>query len=196
MNFGPIRRLYHWTISWADRPAGAWALFLLAFAESSFFPIPPDVLLVALCLGRPKKSFRFAAICTAGSVLGGIAGYGLGMWMTEPATRFLRWLASEHTIAEVKRQFEANTFLYVAIAGFTPIPYKVFTISAGIFGVNFPVFVAASVCSRGARFYLEAILIRRFGEKAKQFLEKRFELATLVLAALGIGGFLAVKYLF
>jgi len=196
MNFGPLRRLYHWTIGWADRPAGSIALFVLAFAESSFFPIPPDVLLIALALGRPHKAFRFAAICTAGSVLGGIAGYGIGLLLTDPAWKFLNWIASEHTIATVKRQFEENTFLYVAIAGFTPIPYKVFTIAAGIFHVNFPVFVAASVCSRGARFYLEAILIRRFGDKARNFLEKRFEVATLVLAALGIGGFLAVKYLF
>ena len=196
MNFGPLRRLYHWTIAWADRPSGTWALFALAFAESSFFPIPPDVLLVALALGRPTKSYRFAAICTAGSVLGGIAGYGLGLLLTEPATRFLHWLASDETIATVKRQFEENTFLWVAVAGFTPIPYKVFTIAAGIFHVNFPVFVAASVCSRGARFYLEAVAIRYFGEKAKAFLEKRFEIVTLALAVLGIGGFLAVKYLF
>ena len=196
MKFGPLRRLYHWTIGWADRPSAAWALFAIAFAESSFFPIPPDVLLLALGLGQPKKALRFAAICTAGSVLGGIVGYGIGALLTGPATDFLNFLTTPKTIAEVRRQFGENTFLYVAIAGFTPIPYKVFTIAAGIFGVNFPVFVAASLCSRGARFFLEAIFLRIYGEKAKGFLETKFEWVTIGGGIVLVGGFLAVKYLF
>ena len=196
MKFGPLRRLYHWTIGWAERPSAGWALFAIAFAESSFFPIPPDVLLIALGIGKPKRALRFAAICTAGSVLGGIAGYGIGHLLTGPATDFLGWLATPTTIATVKSQFEENTFLYVAIAGFTPIPYKVFTIAAGIFDVNFPVFVAASVFSRGARFFLEAIFLKLYGEKAKQFLETKFEWVTIVGGVVLVGGFLAVKYLF
>jgi membrane protein YqaA with SNARE-associated domain len=191
-----LRRLYHWVLGWANRPAALWALFCISFAESSFFPIPPDVLLIPLCLGKPKLGFRFAAVCTAASVLGGMAGYGIGYLSTDLAHRMLHWFASDSVIETVRRQFDENTFLYVAIAGFTPVPYKVFTIAAGIFHVNFPLFVAASVCSRGARFFLEAIFIRLWGERAKAFLEKRFELATILFALALLGGFLAVKYLF
>lgn len=195
MNFGPLRRLYHWTLGWASRPAGVWALFILAFAESSFFPIPPDVLLIALALGAPKKSWWFAGVCTVGSVLGGMAGYGIGMALED----FGRWLlgvvSNPETFAAVKEKFDENTFVAVALAGFTPIPYKVFTIAAGIFRVDFPTFVLASVLSRGARFYLEATLLHFWGDKAREFLEKRFEWITIGGAILLVGGFLAVKYL-
>lgn len=195
MKFGPLRRLYHWTLGWANHKAATVALFVLAFAESSFFPIPPDVLLVALALGRPTGAFRFAAVCAAGSVLGGIAGYGIGLGLTDVAHRMLHWFASDATIADVQRKFAENTFLAIAIAGFTPIPYKVFTIAAGIFHVSFPVFVAASLVSRGTRFFLEAILIRRYGEKAKGILETKFEIITIVGTIVLVGGFLAIKYL-
>lgn len=195
MNFGPLRRLYHWTLGWAQRPGGTWALFALAFAESSFFPIPPDVLLIALALGAPRRSWWFAGVCTLGSVLGGIAGYGIGMALED----FGRWLlgvvSTPETFEVVRRKFEENTFVAIALAGFTPIPYKVFTIAAGIFRVDFGTFVLASVLSRGARFYLEALLLRVFGEQAKAFLEKRFEWVTIGGAVLLVGGFLAVKYL-
>ena len=196
MIFGPLRRLYRWVIGWADHTAALWALFGISFAESSFFPIPPDVLLIPLCFGKPQKAFRFAAVCTLASVLGGMAGYGIGYLLTDVGHTMIRWFASEHTIGVVQHQCDENTFLYVAIAGFTPVPYKVFTIAAGIFHVNFAVFVVASVVSRGARFFLEAGAVRLFGDRARLFLEKRFELATLILAVLGIGGFLVVKYLF
>ena len=196
MIFRSLRRLYHWVLGWAGHPSALWALFGIAFAESSFFPIPPDVLLIALSMGRPLLGFRFALVCTLGSVLGGIAGYGIGLLATDLAHTMLHWFASDDLIETVHRQFDENTFLYVAIAGFTPVPYKVFTIAAGVFHVNFPLFVLASICSRGARFYLVALFIRLWGERAKAFLEKRFELATLLFAAALIGGFLAVKYLF
>ncbi len=196
MKFGPLRRLYHWTLGWADHPSAAWALFGIAFAESSFFPIPPDVLLIALGLGDPRRSLRFAAICTAGSVIGGAAGYAIGTALTDVAHVLLGWFADAATLARVKAQFDENTFLYVAIAGFTPVPYKVFTIAAGIFRVSFPVFMLASVVSRGARFFLEAVLMRYFGERARDVLEKKFEWVTVVGAVVFVGGFLAVKYVF
>src|SRR5205085_7229371 len=142
------------------------------------------------------KGFRFAGVCTLASVLGGMAGYCIGLLLTDVGRNLILWFSSPATLEVVRKQFEENTFLYVAIAGFTPVPYKVFTIAAGIFHVNFPVFVLASVLSRGARFFLEAGLVRLFGERARLFLEKRLELATPVLAALGVGGLLAVKYLF
>jgi membrane protein YqaA with SNARE-associated domain len=190
------RRLYRWVVGWADRPAALVALFVISFAESSFFPIPPDVLLIPLCFGRPRRGHVFAGVCTLASVLGGMAGYGLGTWASGLGHDLVVFFSSEATFEVVRRQFEENTFLYVAIAGFTPIPYKVFTISAGIFHVSFPVFVLASVLSRGARFFLEAGVVRLFGDRAREFLERRFELATIVLALLGVGGFLAVKFLF
>lgn len=196
MKFRPLRRLYHWTLGWAVHPSASWALFAIAFVESSCFPIPPDVLLLPLCFGMPQRGFRFAGICTAGSVLGGMAGYVIGLLLTDVGRGLILWFSSQATLDVVQRQFGENTFLYVAIAGFTPIPYKVFTIAAGMFHVSFPVFVLASVLSRGARFFLEAGAVRLFGDKARAFLEKRFELATIVLAVLGIGGFVAVKYLF
>jgi len=195
MKFGPLRRLYHWTIGWADHPSAAIALFAIAFAESSFFPIPPDVLLIALGIGDTRLAFRFAAITTVGSVLGGMAGYGIGLLLTGFAHTMLGWFASPETIEAVRRKFDENTFLAVAVAGFTPIPYKVFTIAAGIFRVDFTVFVAASVFSRGTRFFLEAVLLRLWGERAKTFIEKRFEWVTVVGAVVLVGGFLAVKYL-
>jgi membrane protein YqaA with SNARE-associated domain len=196
MKFGPLRRLYHWVLGWADHPSAVWALFAIAFVESSCFPIPPDVLLIALALGRPTGGFWFAAVCTVGSVVGGIAGYGIGMSLSGVAHTLLGWFASEATIESVRRSFEENTFMAIAIAGFTPIPYKVFTIAAGVFGVSFPVFVLASVLSRGARFFLEAVLIRFFGEKAKAVLETKFEWITIGGAILLVGGFLCIKYVF
>lgn len=192
----PLRRLYHWTLGWAEHPSALWALFAIAFLESSCFPIPPDVLLVPLCFGMPLKGWRFAAICTAGSVIGGMAGYGIGLLLTDFGRNLILTFSNEHTLGVVQQQMQENTFLYIAIAGFTPIPYKVFTIAAGMFHVDFPTFVAASVVSRGARFFLEAGVVRLFGERARHFLEKRLEVTTVVVAALGIGGFLAVKYLF
>jgi membrane protein YqaA with SNARE-associated domain len=194
--FRPLRRLYHWVLGWAGRPAASWALFAIAFAESSFFPIPPDILLIALALGKPDFALRFAGICTVGSVLGGIAGYGLGLLLSGVAHDMLLWFTSPEVIESVRQKFEENTFMAIAIAGFTPIPYKVFTLAAGIFGVPFGTFVLASVLSRGTRFYLEAVILRRFGEPAKQFLEKRFELITILGGILLVGGFLAIEYLF
>jgi membrane protein YqaA with SNARE-associated domain len=195
VKFGPLRRLYHWVLGWADRPAGTWALFAIAFAESSFFPIPPDLLLIALALGKPPLSFRFAAVCTAGSVLGGIAGYGIGALVSPLAHTMLGWFTTPDVIDSVREQFQENTFVAIAIAGFTPIPYKVFTLAAGIFDVSFGTFVLASALSRGTRFFLVAWFIRTFGERAKVWMEKRFELLTLVVAALFVGGFLAVEFL-
>lgn len=195
MTFGPLRRLYHWTIGWADRPGGAIALFCVAFTQASFFPIPCDILLVALMIGRPDKALRLAAICTAGSVLGGMAGYLIGYSFRGPALDFLRWMSSDATIELVRQKFDDNEFLAILIAGFTPVPYKVFTIAAGVFSQNFPIFVAASVLSRGIRFFFEAMLVRRFGPQAKEILEKRFELITIVGGIVVIGGFVLIKYL-
>lgn len=191
-----IRRLYNWTIGWADRPGGAWALFLIAFVESSFFPIPPDVLLLALCVGAPKRSFRFALICSLGSVLGGMAGYAIG-WGAWHAVKgmFIPYVFSQELFDKVQHLYQGNAFLAILTAAFTPIPYKVFTVAAGVFEVNFWTLVSASIVGRSARFFLVAGVIFAFGPTVKRLIEKYFDWFAWALLALGIAGFLAVKYL-
>jgi membrane protein YqaA with SNARE-associated domain len=184
--------LLHWTQGFADSPHGAAALFAIAFAESSFFPIPPDVLLVPLCLGQPRLAFWFAAVCTAGSVLGGIAGYGIGRYGVRP---LLRRLIKPRRIAAVESYYDRYNAWATGIAGLTPIPYKVFTIAAGVFGINFPVFILASVLSRGLRFGVEGWLVQQFGPPISGFIDRYFNWLSLAFAALLLGGFLALKYL-
>jgi membrane protein YqaA with SNARE-associated domain len=191
-----LRRLYDWTLSWAERPGGSWALFLIAVAESSFFPIPPDVLLMALCVGATKKSFRFAFICAFGSVVGGMLGYAIG-WGAWHAVSgyFIPLVFSQELFDKVAVLYQGNAFLAVLTAAFTPIPYKVFTIAAGVFEVNFWTFVLASVVGRSARFFMVAGLIFFFGARIKELVEKYFDWFALALLALGIAGFVAIKYL-
>ncbi|MST94536.1 MAG: DedA family protein [Pedosphaera sp.] len=191
-----IRRLYNWTIGWADRPGGAWALFGIAFVESSFFSIPPDVLLLALCVGAPRKSFRFALICAAGSVLGGMFGYFIGYaaWHAVKGL-FIPYVFSQALFDKVQVLYQGNAFLAVLTAAFTPIPYKVFTIAAGVFEVNFWTLVSASIVGRSARFFMVAGTIFFFGAQVKALIEKYFDWFAWALLALGIAGFIAIKYL-
>lgn len=190
-----LRRLYHWVLHWADTPYGPLALFLLAFAESSIFPIPPDVLLIALAMGLPKKSFRFAAICTVGSVMGGIAGYFIGyQFWNMVGNFFLTHIFPEAFFNRVLTLYHDNAFLSIFISGFTPIPYKVFTISAGVFKLNFATFVTASIRGRGLRFFLVSTTIFYFGPPMKKLIEKYFELFTILFTILLIGGFILIKY--
>lgn len=195
---GPIRRLYDWVLHWADTPYAVPALFVLAFAESSFFPIPPDVLLIALCIGEVKKSYRFAWWCSLGSVIGGMAGYGIGAFLWEHVHEFFYYYVpgvNEQSVARVSELYDKYDFWVVFVAAFTPIPYKVITILAGVCSVNFPMFVLASAIGRPARFYLVAWLFKRFGPPIKTFIERRFALVTMLGTALLIGGFVAIKYL-
>ncbi len=194
---GPIRRLYDWVLHWADTPYAVPALFLLAFAESSFFPIPPDVLLIAMCIGQVKRSYRFAFWCAIASVLGGMAGYGIGAFAWDQTHEFFyRWVPgiNEHSVGRVRDLYDQYDFWVVFVAAFTPIPYKVITILAGVCSINFPMFVLASAVGRSARFFLVAWLFRHYGPPIKDFIEKRFALVTFAGAALGIGGFVVVKY--
>lgn len=189
---GPLRRLYDWVLSWAESPWGGAALFLLAFCESSFFPVPPDVLLIALALGARRKAFRYAALCTAGSVLGGVAGYGLG-WAAAPLGKnLIIALAGEPFYYTVALRYGENAFAAVAVAGFTPIPYKVFTVTAGIFHEHVPlsVLVAGSLLSRTARFFLVAGLLYWFGPPVRRWIERYFNLLTVAFVVLLAGGFL------
>jgi len=191
-----IRRLYDWTLSWSDSPYGGWALFLLAFAESSFFPVPPDILLIALALGRPRRALRFALICSAGSLLGGMAGYLIGYQFWHLAKPILQFYHLYDKIELVGNLFRQYTAWAVGVAGFTPIPYKVFTIAGGYFRVHFGIFCLASAVSRSARFFIVAGLIRLFGEKMKKFIDRYFNLLTVAFTVLLVAGFVGLKYFF
>lgn len=191
-----LKKLYDWVLHWAETPYGTPALFLLAFAESSFFPVPPDILLMALSLSIPKKAFKYAAVCTIGSVLGGAFGFFLGYQFWEIGKSILFNYVNEADFEAIRHYFQDYEAWAVGIAGFTPIPYKVFTISAGFFRVNFPIFVAASLVSRAARFFLVAGMIYYFGPSIKGFIDKYFNLLTFIFFALLILGFMAIKYAF
>lgn len=188
------RRLYHWVLSWAEHPQGTWALFALAFAESSFFPIPPDVLLIALCLGRPRRAAWFAFVCTVGSVLGGLAGYAIGMGLYESVGRpILEFYGLTERYAEVQELYRRYDVWAVGIAGLTPIPYKVFTVTAGAFGISLPGFVVASIVGRGLRFGIVAALLRIWGEPAREFIDRHLGILTILFAVLLVGGFVLVR---
>jgi len=192
-----LRRLYDWVLHWAQTPYGTLALFILAFCESSFFPIPPDVLLIALCVAIPLKSFKYALVCSAGSILGGCLGYFIGFhFMAAIGDKIIEIYGLTHKveyIASLYRQYDAWAG---GIAGFTPIPYKVFTITAGAFQINFPVFIIASAVSRTLRFFLIGWLIYVFGARIQSFIDRYFNILAVVFTVLLVGGFIAIKYLF
>lgn len=191
-----LRRLYDWVLSLADQKQGVFYLFLIAFAESSFFPIPPDVLLIALVLGNSKKFLRFALICTLGSVLGGCFGYWLGtLGQGFAENLLLNWIhVPLKTYNSVKLGFQGEYGIWmVAMAGFTPIPYKVFTITSGILALSLPKFVLASFFSRGARFLIVAVLMHYFGPKMKNLIDKYFNWISLIFFILLVAGFYAIK---
>ncbi len=191
-----MRRLYDWTIQWAEKPHSTWALFILAFCESSFFPIPPDVLLIALAVSLPSKSFKYALVCSVGSILGGCFGYFIGYQFFEYVGRpIINFYHITDVFDAVSEKYRSNAFASIAVAGFTPIPYKVFTIAAGFCKINIFTLILASALSRTARFFLVAGLFYLFGPKIKTFIEKYFNILSIVFVILLISGFVAIKYL-
>ena len=201
-----MRNIYDWILHWSKTPYGPLALFILAFTESSFFPIPPDALLIALALGVKSKSFYFATICTAASVLGALLGYGIGYFVwwdglnefSEVALFFFNNVPgfTEKLFFQVKALYDEWNFWIIFTAGFTPIPYKVFTVTGGAFDVNLVLFIIASVVGRAGRFFLVSYLIWKYGEHIKGFIDKYFNWLAIGFTVLLIGGFLAIKYLF
>lgn len=197
-----FKRCYNWVLGWSESKWSSLALFILAFAESTFFPIPPDVLLIALCLGLPRKSFYYAAICLAGTLCGAVSGYLIGyyLWQTPAgeftgiANFFFAHVFSVEGFTNVKTMFEQYNFWVIFTAGFTPIPYKIFTIAAGVFSINFPMFMLASLVSRGARFFLISWLIWQFGPTIKTFIDKYFNWLAIAFTVLLIGSFFLIKY--
>ncbi len=192
----PIKKLYFWTLHWAETPHALPALFIISFIESSIFPIPPDVLLMAMVFGRREKWLTYAFWCTVASVLGGVLGWyiGFGFWAVVKDFFFnvIPGFTPEK-FGKVEALYQNNAFWAIFAAAFTPIPYKVFTIAAGVCNVAIPILVVASIIGRGARFFLVAGLIRLFGPKVKPFLEKHFDVATILFLVLAVAGFAAIK---
>ena len=178
---------------------GVWALFFLALAEATFFPLPPDILLIALGFSEPRRSLYFAFITTVGSVIGAAVGYAIGYWFWDvTAELFYAWVPGFTPALFIQMQdlFTQYGFWIVFTAGFTPIPYKIITIGAGVFALNVPVFILASVISRGLRFFVLAVLMRCYGERARIFIEQHFNKLSAVFAILLLGGFLLIRYIF
>ncbi len=193
-----VRRLYDWVLHWAQTPYGPTALFVLALVESIFFPIPPDPLLIALCLGAAGMSLRFAAVATFASVVGGMIGYALGAGLWHVAEGwFFAYVpgVSPEAFLRVQSLYDQYDFWAVFLAGLTPIPYKVFTLSAGVFSVNFFVFVLASVLSRGLRFFALAALIYYFGPPIARFIDRYFNLLAWAFGILIVVGFVVIEFM-
>ena len=194
------RRLYNWVIHFADTKHGQTALFALSFAESSFFPVPPDVLLAPLTLGAPKKWVRFATACSLASILGGILGYCIGLFFWSAisgwAFEHLGAIGITHeNFTTFQNWYDRYDFWIVFLCGFTPLPYKVCTISAGVANINIFGFVIASAISRSARFFLVAGLMRWKGEAIRPFIEKYFNWLSLAFGVLLVAGFMVIKYI-
>ncbi len=185
-----LRRCYHWTLSWADHPQAQLALFFISVIEASIFPIPPDILLVALALGRPELGMRLALLATTGSAMGACIGYAIGMLLFVSVARpLLEVYGAMGQFNHLQALFGEYGLWVVLIAGFSPVPFKVVTIAAGTFGLPFPGFIAATFISRGARFFIEGGLLQWGGERLRILVEKHFEIMTVTVVILVIVGF-------
>lgn len=192
-----LRKLYNWTIHWAGSKNAPYALFIIAFAESSFFPIPPDVLLIPMVVAKLKDWLKNALICTIGSLTGALFGYLIGWGLYEVIGQpIVDFYGLQPQMDIIGQRYAGAAFLTIFTAAFTPIPFKLITISAGLFGIPLPTLLIASALGRGARFFLVAGALRIFGKKIADAIEKYFDIFSLIFTALLIGGFLAVKYLF
>jgi membrane protein YqaA with SNARE-associated domain len=195
---GLLRRLYDWVLSWADSPRGTVGLAAISFAESSFFPIPPDVLQIALSVAKPRKSFFYAAVSTLASVAGGVAGWALGRGLWQLIGPWFFRSVPGFTLDKfevVEGLYQGNAPAAIFLAAFTPIPYKIFTIAAGVCAVPLATLVAASAAGRGLRFTLVAAVTYFLGAPAKKLLDRYLELVTAVLAAAVVAGFVAIRWL-
>ena len=191
-----LRRLYDWTISLAESPFALWALAVVAFVESSVFPIPPDVLMIPMIIATPRRAFLIAGVALVSSVLGGMLGYVIGWGAFETIGKpVLEFYGKDAYFEEFSTKYNEWGAWAVLIAGVTPFPYKVITILSGVTGLNFAVFMLASVVARGLRFFIVAALLWKFGAPIRDFIENRLGLVFTAFMILLIGGFVAVKYL-
>ena len=198
---GIVKSLYLWVLHWAETPYGTPALFVLSFAESSFFPIPPDVLQIALSVSKPRRSFYYAAVSVLASVLGAVFGWYIGYALWNVIGEFVMahfgWVGfTQENFDKVADLYNQYGFMAITVAAFTPLPYKIFTIAAGVFKIGLPVLLVASVLGRSARFFAVATCIYLFGPAVKDLIERYFELATVVFVVLLVGGFLLIKWVF
>ncbi|WP_298964464.1 YqaA family protein [uncultured Roseibium sp.] len=191
-----LRRLYDWTLSLAAGPRAPAALGSVSFVESSFFPIPPDILLIPMVIARREKAWWYALLCTLTSVAGGILGYLIGMFLFEQVAQpILSFYGKMDKFDEFRLVFNEWGWWFVFIAGLTPFPYKVITIASGVAGLSLPVFILASIVSRGIRFFFVAGLLYVFGPPIKDFIEKRLGLMFTIFVVLLVGGFLLIKFI-
>lgn len=193
-----FRKLYDWFLSWAEHPAGGYALALFAFFESSVFPFPPDILQMALSLSKPKRSFYFASLATVGAVLGAALGYAIGCFFYETVgVKIIDWSHTQSLFEKVGTYYKEGAFYYIFLAAFTPIPFKVFTLAAGVYHdlISLPMLLIASFIGRATRFFLVATLIYFYGTKVKTFIDRYFNFLTAAFGILLVGAFLLVKFL-
>lgn len=192
-----LKRGYDWMLRFADKPYAEKALFGLSFAEASFFPLPPDPLLLAMGAGQPRRALRFALVTTVASVLGAMLGYAIGVFLMDSVGDWLLDLydADRHTWGKIEAWYEENGVVALLLAAITPIPFKVFTIASGAMGFAFLPFVGASLVGRALRFGLEGLLLRSFGAPITAWIERWFDWVAVGFTVLLVGGFLAVKYI-
>ena len=189
-----LRKTYDTVLDYANHKHAPWILFFVAFAESSVFPIPPDLLLIPMVLANLDKAFRYALICTIGSVLGGIAGYAMGYFAFETfGEPIINFYHAADKFAQLQEYYAEYDMLIVAAAGFSPIPYKVFTLFTGVVGASLPQYIIVSVLSRGARFFLVAYLLWRGGHTFKTWIETHLPLLTLAGTAVLVGLVVLIK---
>ncbi|WP_370402658.1 YqaA family protein [Sulfitobacter sp. JB4-11] len=191
-----LQRLYDWTLSLAEHPRALWALAIVAFVESSFFPIPPDIIMIPMIIARPNRAFVIAGIALVASVLGGLLGYAIGAFAYEAIGEpILSALGKTDAMAEFSGRFNDMGFWAVLTAGVTPFPYKVITIMSGWTGMPLGVFIATSILARGLRFFLVAALLWKFGAPVRRFIEKRLGLMFTLFVVLLLAGFGAIRFL-
>jgi membrane protein YqaA with SNARE-associated domain len=183
-------RLYRWTVSLADSPHATWTLGAIAFCESSFFPLPPDLVLVPMVVARPDRALGYAAVCTVASVAGGILGYGIGAYLYSTLGA---WLISVYgygdRMAQLQDFYRHWGWAFILVKGLTPIPYKLVTIVSGVLGYSFPLFLVLSIITRGARFFILAGLLSHFGDSIRGSLERHFAIFLIVMALIIVVGF-------
>lgn len=193
---GTLRRIYDWTLSLASHRHAMWALAFVAFIESSVFPIPPDVLMIAMIVARPNRAFLIAAIATVASVAGGLLGYWIGYGAFETLGRpVLEFYGKDAYFEQFQTRYNEWGAWAVLIAGVTPFPFKVITILSGVTALSLPVFIVASVVARALRFFIVAALLWKFGAPIRDFIEKRLGLVFTIFMVLLVGGFAAVRFL-
>jgi membrane protein YqaA with SNARE-associated domain len=192
-----LRRIYDWCVDTAAKPYAAWVLALLSFCESSFFPIIPDVMLIPMALARPERAWLFATVCTVASVAGGVLGYFIGAVLYDTLGQWLIHLYGYGGKVEAFRAAYAQYgALIILLKGFTPIPYKIVTITSGFAGFNLGLFILMSAITRGARFFLEAFLLNRYGARARVIIEKRLGMWAGLAAVAIVVGFIVVVRVF